>query len=125
MAGKFIHYCIHVLDRDASIEFYREALGLEVVRVMEAEDKTWSNTYMATKAGEFEIELTWNKGRVEPYENGGKDLHIAFEVEDYEESLRHHEQMGCVEKVNDVMGIYFINDPDGIRIEIVPEKFDY
>ena len=32
----------------------------------------------------FEIELTWNRGRVEPYENGGKDTHIAFVVDDFD-----------------------------------------
>lgn len=122
MLGKFAHYCIHVLDREASIEFYEKALGLQVIRVIKAEDGSWSNTYMASSKGEFEIELTWNKGRTTPYQNGGKDLHIAFAVKNYEEALKHHTEMSCVEKVNDAMGIYFINDPDGIRIEIIPEK---
>ncbi|MDO5044286.1 MAG: VOC family protein [Coriobacteriia bacterium] len=122
MKCQFVHFCVHVLDRDASIKFYEEALGMKVSSVLEPEDKSWSNTYMKREDDDFEIELTWNKGRTEPYENGGKDLHLALMVEDYDAALEHHKKMGVVEKVNEAMGIYFINDPDGVRIEIVPSR---
>ena len=51
---------------------------------MGLEDGSWTNTFMGNDGVPFEIELTWNRGRVEPYENGGKDTHIAFVVDDFD-----------------------------------------
>ena len=47
-------------------------------------DGSWTNTFMGNDGVPFEIKLTWNRGRVEPYENGGKDAHIAFVVDDFD-----------------------------------------
>ena len=65
----------------------------------------------------FEIELTWNRGRVEPYENGGKDTHIAFVVDDFDAAHELHEKMGCIIRENPRMALYFIADPEvsGLR----------
>ena len=117
-----VHRCIHVLDIDKSIAFYQEALGFKVSRVMEPEDGSWSNTFMVTEDGGFEIELTWNRGRVEPYVNGGRDTHLAFHVDDYDGFFKLHQEMGCVCFVNERMGIYFIEDPDGCWLEIIPAR---
>lgn len=72
----------------------------------------------------FEIELTWNRGQVEPYDNGGQDTHIAFAVDDFDAFHELHEKMGCIirENPNPRMGLYFIADPDGQWIEIIPAK---
>lgn len=70
----------------------------------------------------FEIELTWNRGQVEPYDNGGQDTHIAFAVDDFDAFHELHEKMGCIIRENPRMGLYFIADPDGQWIEIIPEK---
>ena len=80
MQGTFIHWCIHVLDLEKSLEFYEKALGYTVHHTMGPEDGSWSNTYLVNDQTPFQIELTWNRGRTEPYENGGKDTHIAFTV---------------------------------------------
>ena len=58
-------------------------------------DGSWTNTFMGNDGVPFEIELTWNRGRVEPYENGGKDTHIAFVVDDFDAAHELHEKMGC------------------------------
>ena len=73
MKAKFVHRCTHVLDKETTIKFYEEALGMKVLREMGPEDGSWTNTFMGNDGVPFEIELTWNRGRVEPYENGGKD----------------------------------------------------
>lgn len=73
-----------MLDKEATIKFYQEALGMKVVREMGPEDGSWINTFMANDETPFEIELTWNRGQVEPYNNGGKDTHIAFAVDDFD-----------------------------------------
>ncbi|MGI6535647.1 MAG: VOC family protein [Eggerthellaceae bacterium] len=122
MKAKFIHHCLHCLDKEKSIAFYREALGLEPVREMGPEDGSWTNTYLANDTCPFEVELTWNRGRTEPYDNAGKDVHMAFEVPDYEAAHALHEKMGCILRDNPALGIYFITDPDGQLIEILPAK---
>ena len=122
MTARFVHRCTHVLDKERTIAFYREALGFEVVRESGPADGSWSNTFMAAPGCPFELELTWNRGRTEPYENGGMDTHIAFRVDDIERYHALHERMGCIQKENPKMGLYFIVDPDGQRIEILPER---
>lgn len=67
MKAKFVHRCTHVLDKEATIKFYEEALGMKLLREMGPEDGSWANTFMGNDGVSFEIELTWNRGRVEPY----------------------------------------------------------
>jgi lactoylglutathione lyase len=122
MKAKMIHENLHVLDLDASLAFYRDALGLEKVRHVGPEDGSWSLSYLANDTTDFELELTWNNGRVEPYNNGSDDTHLAFEVDDFEAAHALHEQMGCIVYENLDMGIYFIADPDGCWLEILPSK---
>lgn len=122
MKAKCIHRCTHVLDKEATIAFYQKALGMHITREVGPADGSWSNTYMACEDDAFEIELTWNRGRTEPYENGGLDAHLAFEVADFEAAHALHKEMGCIQKENPAMGLYFILDPDGQRIEILPVK---
>lgn len=86
------------------------------------EDGSWTNTFMGNDGVPFEIELTWNRGRVEPYENGGKDTHIAFVVDDFDAAHELHEKMGCIIRENPRMGLYFIADPEGQWIEILPAR---
>ena len=103
MKAKFVHRCTHVLDKEATIKFYQEALGMKVVREMGPEDGSWTNTFMAN-------------------DNGGKDTHIAFAVDDFDAFHELHEKMGCIIRENPRMGLYFIADPDGQWIEIIPAK---
>jgi len=85
-------------------------------------DGSWTNTFMGNDGVPFEIELTWNRGRVEPYENGGKDAHIAFVVDDFATAHELHEKMGCIIRENPRTGLYFIADPEGQWIEILPAR---
>ena len=73
---------------------------MKVVREMGPEDGSWTNTFMANDEAPFEIELTWNRGQVEPYDNGGKDTHIAFAVDDFDAFHELHEKMGCIIREN-------------------------
>ncbi len=122
MKAKMAHECIHVLDLDKSLAFYEKALGLTVQHRMGPEDGSWENVFIGNDETDFQMELTWNRGRIEPYNNGGRDTHLAFEVDDIEAFRAVHEKMGCIRFVNDKMGIYFIEDPDGCWREIVPAK---
>ena len=75
-----------------------------------------------TGVSDFTLELTWLRDRKEPYNLGECEFHLAFHVDEYEELHARHEKMGCICFENPAMGIYFITDPDGYWIEIVPER---
>ena len=108
--------------RQLLIQHVEKALGFHVVRESGPDDGSWTNTFMENDASPFQLELTWNRGRTEPYANGGDDTHIAFEVDDYDAFHRLHEEMGCIVFENHAMGLYFIADPEGQWIEIIPAK---
>ena len=57
-----------------------------------------------------------------PYDLGDNEIHLAFEADDFDAAFARHKEMGCVCFENPKMGIYFISDPDGYWLEIVPAK---
>ena len=120
--GNCVHRCTHVLDLEKTLAFYETALGITETRRKEPEDGSWIIVFASNEKSPFELEFTWNKGVTEPYNNGGKDTHIAFRVPDMEEARKLHDEMGCVVHDNPAMGLYFIEDPDGCWIEILPEN---
>ena len=119
---RFNHFNFNVLDLERSLKFYDEALGLKPVREKSAADGSFKLVFLGDGATAFQLELTWNRGRTEPYANGGDDTHIAFEVDDYDAFHRLHEEMGCIVFESHAMGLYFIADPEGQWIEIIPAK---
>ena len=56
---KFNHFNFNVLDLDKSLDFYKKALGLEPVRVKDAEDGSFRLVYLGDGLTEFQLELTW------------------------------------------------------------------
>ncbi len=122
MKFKMIHENYNVLDLKRTMDFYEKALGLKEVRRKEASDGSFIIVYMGDEATGFELELTWLKDRTEPYDLGDEEFHLAFETDDFESAHRLHSEMGCICFENAAMGIYFIQDPDGYWLEIVPAK---
>ena len=118
----FNHFNFNVLDLNKSLAFYKEALGLEPVREKDASDGSFKLVYLGDGVSDFTLELTWLKDRTEPYNLGECEFHLAFHVDDYDGIHKKHEEMGCICYENPSMGIYFITDPDGYWIEIVPER---
>ena len=117
----FYHYNFNVLDLDRSLAFYREALKLSPVRETEADDGSFKLVFLGDEAGSpFQLELTWLRDRTEPYNLGECEFHLALTAEDFAAARAKHDEMGCVCFDNPKMGIYFISDPDGYWIEIVP-----
>ena len=122
MKFRMIHNNINVLDLEKSIAFYKEALGMEIKRVHEPEDGSFRLVYLEASEGSHQLELTWLRDRTEPYNLGENEFHLAFETDDYEAAHALHKEMGCICYENAGMGIYFIADPDGYWLEIVPKK---
>ncbi len=122
MQFRFDHNNINVLDLNKSLDFYRSALGLVEERRYEPADKSFMLVYLGDGKTGHKLELTWLRERTEPYNLGDNEFHLAFKVDDYEAAYARHKEMGCICYENPAMGIYFIEDPDGYWLEIVPEK---
>lgn len=122
MKFKFAHFNFNVLDLNRSVKFYQEALGLTVKRSKEAVDGSYIITFLEDRESDFYLELTWLKEHTQPYDLGEQEYHLAFTTEDFDAAHRHHLEMGVICYENPKMGIYFILDPDGYWIEIVPAK---
>lgn len=123
MKFQFAHYNYNVINLEKSISFYQEALGLHEVRRKEAADGSFILVYLGDGTTGFQLELTWLRdwGK-ESYNLGDNEIHLAFTVDDMEAAHQKHQEMGCICYENPGMGIYFISDPDGYWLEIVPEK---
>lgn len=119
---KFNHFNFNVLDLEKSLKFYKEVLGLEEVRRKEAEDGSYKLVYLGDGEGHFSLELTWLRDREEKYDLGDEEFHLALTTENFDEAYQKHKEMGVIIYENPAMGIYFIGDPDGYWIEIVPAK---
>ena len=122
MKFKMYHENYNVLDLKRSMEFYEKALGLTEVRRIEPEDGSFIIVYLGNDTTDFMLELTWLRDRTEPYNLGDMEFHLAFETDDYEAALALHKEMDCVCYINEEMGIYFIQDPDGYWLEVVPSR---
>ena len=118
----FNHFNFNVLDLERSLTFYKDALGLVPVSKKEADDGSFTLVYLGDGVSAFTLELTWLKDRTEPYDLGEGEFHLAFTVADMDAAHRKHQDMGCICFENPAMGIYFIEDPDGYWIEIVPAR---
>lgn len=122
MQFRMVHNNINVLDLEKSIAFYKEALGMQVVREKTASDGSFRLVYLGDGVSGHQLELTWLRDKTEPYDLGDNESHLAFVVDDYEAAHKKHEEMGCICYENTKMGLYFIHDPDDYWIEILPEK---
>ena len=119
---RFNHFNFNVLDLEKSLKFYKEALDLSPVRTKEASDGSFKLVYLGDGESDFTLELTWLKERTEPYNLGECEFHLALTADDYEAAYKRHKELGVICYENPAMGIYFISDPDGYWVEIVPVR---
>lgn len=123
--AKAIHSMIRVLDEARSVDFYRRAFGLEVADRLDFDDFTL--IYLSNPETEFEVELTVNKGRTEPYDLGDGYGHLAVSVADLDAEHARFEAEGLApRKLVDfapggarIARFFFVSDPDGYQIEVL------
>ena len=121
--SRFDHYNFNVTNLEFSLAFYNKALGLKEIKRVVASDGSFILVYLGDGQTGFSLELTWLRDRNEPYDLGECEFHLCMRVAgDYETIRKYHKEMGCVCYENTDMGLYFIEDPDGYWIEILPEK---
>lgn len=122
MKFKMIHENYNVVDLEKSLAFYEKALGLTEKRRKVASDESFIIVYIGNEETDFELELTWLRDHPEPYDIGEKEFHLAFRTDDFDAAYKYHKDMGCICYENPSMGIYFIEDPDGYWLEVVPTR---
>ena len=108
----FNHFNFNVLDMERSLAFYQETLGRTPQREKRAADGSFRIVFLQDEAG----------SPFDPYDLGEGEFHLAFRTPDYDAVHAKHQQMGIICYENPKMGIYFIEDPDGYWIEIVPVR---
>lgn len=129
--AKPIHMMIRVMDEERSLAFYRGALGLEVADRFVFD--TFTLVYLRSPEAAFEIELTINHGRTEPYAPGTGYGHVAVSVDDLDgeharlsaagfapEPIKEFHRDGAL-----MARFFFLTDPDGYRIEVLQRHGRY
>ncbi len=121
----FAHLNFNVLDLERSIAWYKQALGLHETARKQGSAGDRTLVYLSDNASpSFLLELTYMHDRKEPYEPVANNTHLAMRIRGcYEEMLRLHREMNCVVQENPRAGVYFIQDPDGNVIELLPENW--
>ncbi|MDT8854168.1 VOC family protein [Paracoccaceae bacterium Fryx2] len=123
--AKAIHSMIRVLDETRSVEFYATAFGLGVADRLDFDSFTL--IYLSNAESGFELELTVNKGRTDPYAQGDGYGHLAFSVPDVAAEHARLTAGGLApRKIVDfapagavIARFFFIADPDGYQIEVL------
>ncbi len=122
---KYLHTMVRVRDLDASIRFFRDALGLNEVRRSEHEAGRFTLVYLAAPGDEdAQVELTYNwpdaNGEVEQYDGGRNFGHIAYGVDDIYAACERLQQHGVTVLRPPRDGrMAFVRSPDGISIELL------
>lgn len=123
--AKAIHSMIRVLEEARSVEFYDKAFGLKIADRFAFDGFTL--VYLRSPDADFEVELTINHDRTEPYALGDGYGHIAFAVGDLESEHARFTAAGL--NPNPVKEFFregallakffFVTDPDGYKIEVL------
>ncbi|SCZ14418.1 VOC family protein [Microvirga guangxiensis] len=123
--AKAIHSMIRVLDEQRSLGFYSKAFGLKIAERLAFEGFTL--VYLSNPESEFEVELTINHDRTEPYALGDGYGHLAVSVDDLEAEHARLTELGLkplpikefMHQGNLLAKFFFIQDPDGYKIEVL------
>ena len=129
--SKIIHTMIRVLDLDRSMRFYRDLIGLTESHRLDFPD--FALVYLRNADNDFEIELTLNKGRDEAYTHGTGYGHIAVVVADAGKERERVAALGYqpgdvkeFKRGEELLArFFFIQDPDGYKIEVLERHGHY
>lgn len=123
MKFTFNHYNFNVIDLEKSIKFYKENLKLNEIRRKNASDGSYIIVFLSDDESNFSLELTWLRDwEKDSYNLGDEEAHLAFRVDDFDGAYDLHKKNDCICYENKKMGIYFLKDPDGYWIEIIPTR---
>lgn len=116
-----IHNNINVSNLKDSLEFYKKALGL--TEKSRKDGDGFTIVYIGNEHSNHLLELTQLANHPQRYDLGENEIHLAFATDDFQKAHALHKEMGCICFENQNMGIYFISDPDGYWLEVLPRGF--
>lgn len=124
MSFKFLHTCYRVQDLDKSLEFYQDVLGFEISRKRDFPEDKFTLVYLKVPGSDYELELTYNYDKEEPYTIGDGYGHIAIGVDNLEVTHKEYSETGYeVTELkalsNNSTSYFFIKDPDGYKVEVI------
>ena len=122
MKFRMVHNNLNVFDLDKSTKFYQDAFDMHEVRRINAKDGSFIIVYLEDGSSSHQLELTWLREMDRPYDLGDNEIHLAFKVDDFAAAHARHKEMDCICYENPEMGIYFVNDPNGYWLEVIPEE---
>ena len=123
--AKPVHSMIRVLDEARSLDFYARAFDLKIADRLAFPD--FALIYLHHESSPFELELTVNFGRTEPYIPGDGYGHLAVVVDDLDaEHARFEREKLSPGPLRDfkhdnstLARFFFVSDPDGYKIEVI------
>ena len=117
---KYLHAMVRVRDLDASLNFFRDALGLVETRRSDHPQGRFTLVYLAALENpEVEIELTWNYDD-EDYGGARNFGHLAVAVDNIYATCKHLQQRGVTINRPPRDGrMAFVRSPDQISIELL------
>ena len=108
---------VRVSNLELSLEFYTQHLGLTETKRKEVPKGKFTLVFLATEVGAPEIELTYNWGSTEKYDNGRNFGHLAFEVNDIYQTCQRLMDAGVeINRPPRCGHMAFVKSPDGISI---------
>jgi lactoylglutathione lyase len=129
--AKLIHTMIRVLDLDKSLAFYNDVLDMKPSHTLDFPEFTL--VYLRNERNDAEIELTYNKGRTEPYTHGTGYGHVAAIIDDLDAKHAAVSAAGYAplpikefKRGDELLArFFFIQDPDGYKIEMLQRHGHY
>ena len=117
---KYLHTMVRVTDIDASLRFYRDALGLKELSRKDSSQGRFTLVFLAAPGDESaQVELTYNWDP-ESYSGGRNFGHLAYEVDDIYATCQHLADHGVVINRPPRDGkMAFIRSPDNISVELL------
>ncbi|MDR2663577.1 MAG: VOC family protein [Treponema sp.] len=114
------HNCIYVTDMGQTLAFYEKALNLRELR--RKDSPAMEIVFIGNEESSQQVEIIRETGRTRPYDHGDNSVHFALRTDDIEAARSKHREMGCIDHEVPEFGVYYIKDPDGYLVEIMPVR---
>tara|TARA_B100001057_G_C22769210_1_gene918878 strand:+ start:845 stop:1267 length:423 start_codon:yes stop_codon:yes gene_type:complete len=118
---KYLHTMLRIKDKETSLSFFVDALGLKEIRTIDVEEGRFSLIFLAAEGNEeSQIELTHNWDGDDLGEGSRNFGHLAYEVDDIYEVCQRLQEKGVeINRPPRDGRMAFVKSPDNISVEIL------
>jgi lactoylglutathione lyase len=120
MFFKLEHNCIYVTDMQRALDFYEKALDLKELRRKSSPEM--DIVFIGNDQSAQQVEVIREAGRTKAYDHGENSVHFALRTDEIDAAKARHTAMGCIDHEVPAFGVYYIKDPDGYLVEIMPVR---